>query len=114
MQGYRKPHPVTIRGVTYPSINAAARELGLSVNGVWRANKVGRLDQIGSMGNRKPVTVRGVRYETMGEAARALGVSRDTMRRSYKNGTLDFVGTGNSRARTEAAVAHFRKERGHD
>lgn len=41
------PVPVTIRGVTYPSIGAAARALGVGRTAVQHAIRLGRLDRVG-------------------------------------------------------------------
>ena len=45
--GGRKPNPVTIRGVEYPSAAKAADALGVSVNTVKWARSNGRLDRVG-------------------------------------------------------------------
>jgi hypothetical protein len=39
--------PVTIRGVTYPSIAAASRAFGIERTTVSKAKRYGRLDQVG-------------------------------------------------------------------
>lgn len=38
---------VTIRGVTYPSMSAAARALGVTVQAVWDAVERGNTDGVG-------------------------------------------------------------------
>lgn len=48
----RKPNPVTIRGVEYPS--QAAQALGVSIGGISHAIRRGTLDYVG-MGTRSPV-----------------------------------------------------------
>lgn len=45
--GGTPPVKVTIRGVEYASISAAARALGVSMNAVWLALENGYLDRVG-------------------------------------------------------------------
>ncbi len=41
------PVPVTVRGVTFPSMSACARHFGISPQAVWDAIERGRADCIG-------------------------------------------------------------------
>ena len=71
--------PVTVRGVTYPSMTAAARALGVTKQAVSRALDKGTLDGVG-FGRRceptytRPTIVCGVAYPSRRSAAAALGV----------------------------------------
>lgn len=41
------PRPVTIRGVRYPSMSAAARALGVGNSAIWGCAKRGTLETVG-------------------------------------------------------------------
>lgn len=43
------PYPVTIRGVSYPSMSQAAKEFGISVSAIYSAKRDGRLEYVGTM-----------------------------------------------------------------
>lgn len=100
-----KPRPITIRGTTYLSITAAARDLGVTTSTVAKAYTFGNEDRIG-MGSRAcciPVTIRGVEYPSYKAAAEALGVSKSNVHKYAHRGTLDSIGLGrnhNRRVRT--------------
>ena len=71
---------ITIRGVTYPSVREAARQLDLSHATLIQARKEGRLDTVGLNPNRcrkknQPVTLDGVTYPTAKYAAYELGIT---------------------------------------
>lgn len=42
------PCPVTIRGISYPSMSVAARKLNVTVAAVYSAKREGRLDSVGT------------------------------------------------------------------
>lgn len=78
--------PVCIRGVTYPSVKAATKALGLkraSISSYLR--RYGHLDGVGlgiaspernqTPHNMKPVTIHGAEFPTIQAAASALGVN---------------------------------------
>lgn len=75
--------PVTIRGVDYPSMTAAAKALGVSVNAIHNARNEGRLDtcELGPERRRRPVTVYDdildvlTEYPNLKGAAEHVGVS---------------------------------------
>ncbi len=71
-----RPIPVSIGGVRYSSIKAAARALGVAP-----ATVVARLKRAGEWRDkrRKPVTVAGRHFNSVREAARAFGVTPETI-----------------------------------
>lgn len=79
---------ITIDGVTYPSVMAASRALGINQKtlrlwlGLKRVNFVG------------PLTIRGTEYPSITAAARALNLSAKTINEARKEGRLDTVGLG--------------------
>lgn len=76
------PNPVTIRGITYPSMAAAARTFGLNPGTVFKAKEEGRLDHCGLGQNKaQPVTIDGVEYPSIQQAARATGINFETLRK---------------------------------
>jgi hypothetical protein len=100
----KPPHslPVTIRGVEYPSMAAAARAFRLSVDTVDRARKRGTLDRVG-LGPGRPlkhppqppkqqVTIRGEVFPNLKAAAKALGCPKHQAYRLRKEGRLQEVG----------------------
>ena len=66
--------PVSIGGVRYPSIKAAARALGVAP-----ATVVARLKWEWRDKRRKPVTVAGRNFDSLTEAARAFDVTPHTI-----------------------------------
>lgn len=94
----RPPSSITIRGVSYPSVKAAARAFGVSPGWLYKMQASGRLDQIGelSRGARMPytcpVTIRGTAYASVSQAAAALGVTISAVSHAARRGTLDNVG----------------------
>lgn len=68
--------PVTIRGVTYPGIREASRQLGVNVATVSRSRKKGTLDGVGMRVRQppKPMWVDGVWYRSHADAALDMGV----------------------------------------
>lgn len=72
---------LTIRGVTYPSITAASKALGITKQAIASAKERGTLEFVGlgrkPLGgtNRKSVYVGEQKFETVTEAAEFLGIS---------------------------------------
>lgn len=85
---------ITIRGVTYPSIAAAARELGISDSALRGAYARGTENRIGEGQMKKPIVVRGVMFESMMQASREMGLSLSTIYGAIERGTLDRLGLG--------------------
>lgn len=92
--GTRKYVNLNVRGTIYPTAQAAAAALGVSVNVVQGAARNGRLETLGIGGISKPVIIRGVSYPSCTAAGRALGVSPNTVAAARRKGTLHRVGTG--------------------
>ncbi len=44
-----RPFPVTIRGISYPSMSEAARQLNVTVSAVYSAKRDNRLETAGTM-----------------------------------------------------------------
>lgn len=90
-------NPVEIRGVRYPSQQAAAAALGVSPSTLCDALRNGTADRVGLTkrhGISEPVTIRGVTYPSVPDAAAALGVSAWTVYSARRHGRLDRVGLG--------------------
>ena len=90
--------PVTIRGITYPTEDAASSALGVSRNVIAMARLAGALDRLGLPPSGRyipqavPTIVRNHRYSSRAAAARAIGVSRMAVSAAARRGTLDRVG----------------------
>lgn len=82
------PVPTLIRGVLYPSQDAAARALGVHYTTVAKAVEAGAADRIGlaPRGRRiaVPVEIDGVRYGSISQASRATGWPTDRIARRVK------------------------------
>lgn len=90
-----KRKPLVIRGVEYPSLSAAAADLGVSIPAVCNARKRGRLDTVGldPVDTRPmPITIRGVEYPSQYAAAKALRVTTSTIWNALERGTIDNAG----------------------
>mgnify|MGYP007100042869 CR=1 FL=1 len=90
-----KAEPLTIRGITYQSQNAAAKAFGISGAAVSIAKKKGRLDTVGLDPKKTeayPVVIRGVEYPSQYAAAKALNVSPTTIWNALERGKIDNVG----------------------
>lgn len=94
----RKPsEPITIRGVTYPSKQAAAEAIGVSMRNMRRAIQQGRLDTVGlgpGAGGCCIVKIRGVVYPSVKAAAKALGISPSSVSKALSAGRPDSAGLG--------------------
>ena len=100
--GGRKPKPVNIRGVEYPSAAKAADALGVSVNTVKWARSNGRLDRVGlgpvrrgtealarrAEGNRAKIHFEGSIFDGWKQAVHITGMSRSKLirRGAYSTG----------------------------
>ena len=94
--GRRKYRDITIRGVTYPTAQAAARALGVQEQTVHVALRAGALDTVGmGSGHRAamPVRVLGKTYPSARAAAAALGCTRTAIYRAITEGREDRFGT---------------------
>jgi hypothetical protein len=91
----RRHRDIVIRGVTYPTTQAAAAALGVSDNTVMRAARLGRLDGVG-LGKTGPVSgsvrVRGKIYPSIRAAAKALKLTYATVWFALEQGREDRVG----------------------
>jgi len=97
------PTPITIRGIYYPSMTAAAKAIGVSVVAIHNARNEGRLATCGlggGGGNRRPVTVYDdvldvlTDFHCLKDAAEHIGVSHSTLskaRASAKKAGLDYI-----------------------
>jgi len=101
-RGGRKPKPVTIRGVEYPSAAKAADAFGVSVHSVRWARNNGGLDRVGmgprrrgtealarrAEGNRAKIHFDGSIFDGWKQAAHITGMSRSQLirRGAYSTG----------------------------
>jgi hypothetical protein len=80
----RPGHPVHIRGVTYPSLRAAAKALGVTVQAVWDSMRRGTLETCGlgypNGTNTKPIVINGTAYPSLQAVADAFGVTAQDFR----------------------------------
>lgn len=88
--------PIVIRGVEYPSKEAAAAAFGIKPDSVARAMRRGGLDKIGLPRGPSPLPVRiGKRgFPSAQEAAKRLRVSISTVYSALCRGKEDTVGVG--------------------
>lgn len=96
---HHKRMTVRIRGITYPTVEAAAEALGVSISTVHTGLKRGRPDYIGTgvarpdrayAGNReKGIQVGPVRWPSQAACARDLGLSDATISRMRSEGRTD-------------------------
>lgn len=94
-------YPVEIRGITYPSASAAARELGVAASTVRCALENGNTDGVGlgrNWSRKIPCTVDGVEYESRSDAARAVDIPCRTFNihcwKKRKAGKREFTWRG--------------------
>ena len=98
---YTKHDAVTVCGITYRSVAAAAADLGVSASAIYRRIYRGEsLDKpfrcvlarrrnpaiVRNAKNSKPVIVDGVLYPTTAEAANAIGVSVHSLQQRIHDG----------------------------
>lgn len=90
--------PVTVRGITYPTEDAAASALGVTRKIIDMARQAGWLDGLGLPPLRRHIrqsvetVVRNHRYPSRAAAGRAIGVTRMAVSAAARRGTLDRVG----------------------
>ena len=72
--------PTRIRGVDYPSISEAARQLKLNPSTIYAALEKGSLEQVGMLRrNKRPCTINGVDYPSLSAAGRVLGITPQSL-----------------------------------
>lgn len=96
MPGIRvKGTPVTLDGVTYPSLSAAARERGVNPTTMVRAYHNGteaRCGRVGiGMGTARPLIYQGRLFPTIAALAAFLGRSPSSVKSRIKRGTLSII-----------------------
>lgn len=87
--------PVTIRGVEYPSHEAAARALGLTSSTISKARRKGTLHRVGTGrtgAEAMPVRIHGRDYPSAKAAAAALGVTPSCVFHALSLGDPDRIG----------------------
>ena len=90
--------PVTIRGITYPTEDAAAGALGVSRDMIAMARRAGALDRLGLprlcryRPQAVPTIIRNYCYPSRAAAARAIGVTRMAVSAAARCNRLDRVG----------------------
>jgi len=72
---------IKIRGVTYPSVKAAAKAEGVSKYSIYSALNRGVMDSVG-LGHTQsqPIDLGGISFRSMGAASVALGFNRSFVR----------------------------------
>jgi hypothetical protein len=90
---------ITIDGVTYPSMRAAAIAIGIPYQTFYGVYAAGQP----KTNYRAQVTIRGVTYETCKAAAVALGVSPNAIHVAMRANRLENVGLGLRRPKANAA-----------
>ena len=88
------PNVTRIRGVTYPSMTAAAKALGVAVATVARAMDMGTLDTCGL--DRTSGLLDGVAYKSKTDAAAALNVNISTLRARIRRGKATWTPTAHA------------------
>lgn len=115
--GIREPVPIRIRGIDYPSINAAAKAVGVSPAALRNALDRGTLEQVGlRKGKFAPppkshVTIRGETYR-IEDVREVFGLKQDPRElvwhlRSLSQEALDRIGAARFREVT-VGEHHFR------
>jgi hypothetical protein len=78
---------IKIRGVTYPSVKAAAAAHNLTPEAIYSGLNRGDMDTVGTGKNSpKPITLGGVRFPSISVASRALGFPRKYLGNVLKSG----------------------------
>ena len=93
--GRRLYRDITVRGVTYATVQDAARALGVQDQTVRKAIVAGTLDLLGTGASHPrplPVRIRGVTYASAKAAAQALGVTQGAIHQALACGAPDRVG----------------------
>lgn len=85
--------PVRIRGVTYPSLTAAGKALGVNPSTVAMHLDNGTIDRTGlGQSHARPYTYAGVTYSSMSTAALALDIPGSTFSDRVKKGRDPVTG----------------------
>lgn len=79
--------PISIRGVSYPSIRAAARALGVRNTTIMRALNRGT-HETSAVFTKNAGTLEGVWYYCRADAAAALGVNTSTFCKQIRKGKI--------------------------
>jgi hypothetical protein len=96
---------IKIRGVTYPSVRAAAEAQNVQPNAIYSALNRGNVDMIGMGRNvKKPITLGGISFPSLGVASVALGFGR-----TYLGRILNY-GTDVTRKKVADAVAAYKEK----
>ena len=97
---------IRIRGVTYPSVKAAAEALGVTVYAIYSALTRGNIDTVGLGTSRpQPVTLDGITFPSIRAASLALGFTRTYL------GKVLSKGRNKSYAKVMAALAAYKEKR---
>lgn len=88
--GPRRGTPTRIRGVDYPSVSEAARQLGVTFSTVFGAMERGTLDACG-IPDRTAGYCDGVQYPSKAAAARALGIKPQVLHTRILRGKIKWV-----------------------
>jgi DNA-binding PadR family transcriptional regulator len=97
-----KHSPLTIRGKRYDDHAAAAADLKLTPEAIARAQRRGRLDRVGMVGD--PVEIDGQIYASKTAAAEAVGVSRRTFSQAMASRPTDQADEPVARLRKRAPI----------
>ena len=82
--------PISIRGVSYPSMRSAARALGVSNTTIMRALNRGT-HETSAVFTKNAGTLDGVWYYCKADAAWARGVNASTFRRQIRKGKIAWM-----------------------
>jgi hypothetical protein len=81
----RQGKPITIRGVRYPTQQAAAEALGITPSAIRFAVRNGKIATVGlrpmGKGHGFPITIDGVLYPSLYAASRELDIPYESLRR---------------------------------
>lgn len=90
MKQPRRGVPTEIRGVIYPSISEAARQLGVNISTVFKALNNGTLETCG-LKNQHAGYLDGVWYLSKSAAAREIGISQPALVKRIERGTSTWL-----------------------
>jgi len=108
----RRIHHITIRGRTWPTVQAAAAALRVSEGLIYKALKAGTLDEVGR--NRRfgghqpmPIVIRGQAFRNARAAARHFGVTRSAIYQALSQADPDRIGLPRGRKPARATPVTF-------
>lgn len=79
---------IKIRGVTYPSVKAAAEANDVRIDAIYSALNRGRIDEVGTgKSRRKQITLNGFTFPSISAASVALGFGRTYLGKALVNGS---------------------------